>query len=238
MNKNKRQFKKKAVPFANKKVDANQNKRIEGLEKKFKKLDKEIESKTIDKSTNAIMNSEGTSLFLLNNLAQGTTSGTRVGDEIRMTSMQIRGWIQPISSELGVHLDRLLIVLDKQSNGAAPVLANVLKSVSTTVIDPYNKAYVPERFKILYDKTWTLNPKAVSVFNPSDGITSAYAPFTIPFKKTILLNKKADYGLSNNNNITDISSGSIYAFLLSTEADASATNSTCIMMSRIFYRDA
>lgn len=234
-------FKKKALPMPTKKVDYAQNKRIVTIEKKLNKLDREIESKFVDLSINAAMVSNpavGTNILLLNGLAPGTSASQRIGEDVRITSMQFRGYIQRAVTELGIQKARLIIVFDKQTNGAGPAaLSDLLTNVGNIPNQPYNKGNVPGRFKILYDKEFALNPQVWFTYVVATGVVTEYAPMIVNIKKHIQINQKADYGAGNAGTVADITKGSIYAYLLSTE-NSGGTPPTCTMTTRVFYRDA
>lgn len=95
---------------------------------------------------------------------------------------------------------------------------------------------VPNRFKILYDKSFSVNNQAVGSYNLADGATTAYAPQVKVIHKKIKIGKKANYGLGNAGTVADISTGSLYLFALSTEASG-GNPATLLGGTRMYFLD-
>lgn len=150
------------------KKDMFQDKRLDAVEKKIKKLDNEIELKYID--TASITPATVTGIQIpLNVVAAGTDQSDRLGGQITMTSVQWKLTIASLTATLTPTAYRLMIVLDRQANGGALVVsgggvggtAAVLES--TAISGPINQPYQYEtkkRFKIIYDERGVLNPGA------------------------------------------------------------------------------
>lgn len=235
-------YKKKKMPHATKRVDVAQNKKIENLEKKFKSLKEEIEVKHKDTLLSGVelvsAPVAGTNILLLNGLSQGNTNITRIGDNVKITSIQFRGRLTSAIALLGTSRPRVIIFWDKQANGAAPAATDLLdNSVITRLTDsPYNHDYI-ERFDILYDKTWVIDSNAVADFDPATGTTSTVMPKSVKINKYKKLQRKVNYGLGNAGTVADISHNSLYLMLISETATGS-NPPTAFMGIRINYRDA
>lgn len=92
---------------------------------------------------------------LLNGVAQGTDYGNRVGRRITMTSVFIRGTLKSNSTNPTAAQARILLVLDRETNGVVPAIGDVLSTVTTTGnVDLDNT----ERFTILMDQTLAVKP--------------------------------------------------------------------------------
>lgn len=97
----------------------------------------------------------------LNAIAQGDTGQTRDGDQAKLLSVQGKIWCRSgTSGQKSVW--RVLLVHDKQSDGTAPTLAEILARTATVehLTSSYNMDY-SRRFKILYDKAFELNQPGV-----------------------------------------------------------------------------
>ena len=79
-------------------------------------------------TTGEVLPGGGTSTGL-NLIAQGTTESNRVGRKCVITKILIRGHVTTASTEAN-NIIRMLLVLDKQANGAYPAYADVLTSIS------------------------------------------------------------------------------------------------------------
>ena len=115
---------------------------------------------------------------------------------------------------------RFLLVLDSQTNGAAPAITDVLTSVSTLAYPNLNNR---SRFRILLDKTVVLNASA--------------EPFSHTFEKHFLpLNIAVTYNAGNTGTVADIATNSLYFIALGTQA-AGATAGACTVASRVRFSD-
>ena len=98
--------------------------------------------------------------FLINGLVQGAGQFQRIGNKIAMKSLRIRGQIVNLSTNIQTMV-RIVIVYDKQSNGAIPNSSTVLATRDTagastnTAYSFLNMDYV-ERFTIIRDYAVTL----------------------------------------------------------------------------------
>lgn len=224
------------------KVDNAQNIAINTLERKIKKLENAPELKFIDTQVGTVFASDASTgagnILLLNGVAQGVTRITRLGDLARMTSVQIKIQASLATDELAPQSQRLILVYDKQADGAALTVANVIDGAVIGGIThrPYQLDNVPNRFKILYDKTFAINPQAVGTVTVATGVTAAYAPNTKIIHKKIKLNKKVNYGLGTAGTVADISTGSLYLLFLGTDATAGQP-ATALGGVRVYFKD-
>lgn len=107
------------------------------------------ERKTIDLAPAAYVADTTGTVTLLNGVATGDDFTDRDGRRINMKSLFITGRISPIDSNTLDTISRLIVVYDKQSNGAAPVITDVLKTAnSVDQLNLNNRA----RFQVLVDK--------------------------------------------------------------------------------------
>lgn len=118
------------------------------------------ELKTVDTSASNLAVSTTPQFVLLNGVATGTDYNTRVGRKTLLKSLYVRINFKFNSNNpvAGVAC-RLMIIQDKQSNGAVPTIANVLQTGN--YIDPINLDN-RERFNVLMDKLYTFFPASTS----------------------------------------------------------------------------
>lgn len=102
-------------------------------------------------------------------MPQGTASNRRVGQEIYLWSLEVRGysWIQnePVTDNAS-DIFRIVWVLDTQANGAAPSVTDILESA--TILSPFNDFTVPNRFSVFYDKMFIHNVEAAFTWRDFD----------------------------------------------------------------------
>jgi len=187
-------------------------------------------------------------IILLNGLTQGDTINTRDKDSARITSLHLKGTILFPSQALvdaalpaSQSIARLIIVWDKQSNGAAPIGTQLLDPLilATAPEYPYrqyNRDNVPDRFKILHDKTYTMPYGAVATTNVATGAVTAWLEPVKIINKTIRINRKTNYGLGVTGTISDIVRGSIYMFCIGESLNV-LENPTFKGGCRIYFKD-
>lgn len=149
------------------------------------------------------------SVTLLNGVATGTDFTDRIGRKIVIKSIYVRGMIQPIDNNTGNTLCRMLIVYDMQSNGAAPVITDVLKSASPAAQLNMNNR---DRFRVLIDKQW-----AVAVISDIATQATGGAPTVYSLKKYKKCNLEVLFN-GTTNAIGSIATGSIYMITVGNQA--------------------
>ncbi len=93
----------------------------------------------------------------VNLIAQGTTESTRIGRKCTIRSINWRFNLkQPTASggAAGTDTVRVLLVLDKQCNGALPAVTDVLEADN---FQSFNNLANKTRFRTLMDRTYELN---------------------------------------------------------------------------------
>lgn len=160
--------------------------------KKYKPKQKE-EWKAI--TTNLTLNQDSTgSLVLLNGCTRGGDIANREGRQINMRSVEIK--LQDfVTSGTGIDQNhRILLVLDKQPNGVAPAIADILDSASTYALRNLNNR---KRFKILWDKRLQMNASGEPF---STKLINKYKKFYI----------QTTYNAGDVGTIADIATNSLY----------------------------
>lgn len=113
-------------------------------------------------ATGQVMNSTG-NVVLLNGASRGDDIADRTGRRTKnvYVGVRARGYVTATTGTAQEH--RVLLVYDRQSNGAAPAVTDILLSASPNAFYNFNNTY---RFKILYDRKYTLG-SAVDGQGPS-----------------------------------------------------------------------
>jgi len=193
------------------------------------------EKKVIDTNsfTLAVENATG-SPALINGCIAGSQNFQRIGRKVNMKSLQIRGVLYPADLTTNAELTRMIVVYDKQANGAAPTFANVVSSqniagtvssLATDMINLDNR----DRFEIIRDKVFS--------FGFGDA-TSGFAPCPGSFEINEfirLADRPVIFNAGTAGTVGDIQSGSLYIFWISTQANA--TGSTLQASYRLRFID-
>ncbi len=151
--------------------------------KKVNKLMKSIERKRIDVSASTTINTSGI-IVPLSLTEPGTTgAGQRIGNKISLSSVLLNYSIRLNLSDDFTNI-RVMLVKDKQVNGANFVLSDLLQytSLETAITSPYDLDGAL-RFKVLYDKVHSLNAgarpnMATKTFRGLGGILARYTGST------------------------------------------------------------
>lgn len=139
-------------------------------------------------------------LVLLNGCAPGDGASSRDGRQITIQSIQMKFRIECDATGSGANASttgRFLVFVDKQSNGAAPNVGDVLDTSSTGFADALRNLNNRKRFKILMDRRYT-----VSIYSPGGIVDDFY------IKRNGLAETVFNAGTAGT--IADITSGSVY----------------------------
>ncbi len=161
-----------------------------------------VEFKLLDIfATNAVAN-DTPSVRQLSNSIQGDTNASRNGNQIKLKSLYLQGSMQFNSSATASSF-RILLVQDKQTNGAQYNTTDILQDITTqdNIVSPYNTDG-KYRFRVLYDKKFTLSSSGKQIQL---------------FKKYCKLDMHIRYD-GNAGTIADLSSNSISMIYYSSEA--------------------
>lgn len=180
------------------------------------------EKKVIDINAAAYaVEQTGTVLILANGCIAGSQNFNRIGRKISLKSLQIRGFLQPTDFSTNATLARMLVIFDKQANGAAPTFANIVTSqniagtTSSVVTDMVNLDN-RDRFEVIRDKMFVLGRSNNTATQTSD------TAFPLIVEEYIKLgNREVVYNAGTAGTVGDIQSGSLYVIWISSEANAS-----------------
>lgn len=244
-------FQKKKLPFAKRKIDDAQNKRIIKVEKKVTALARQSEVKFRDVFVNNVAVDsipDATQMILLNGIPQeddAPTPNTREGDQVRLTSLQIRGTFD-INQNVNVGtILRMIIFWDTQAKGVAPTVDDVLDAttITTYLHAPYDYESIA-RIRVIYDKLTFAHPVVQATQSDTNSAvgtantitTTLFGSVRKPFRIYKKLNKQIYMGLDDTGNVSAISAPSLYClFMSSTPAASNPPNIT--FGARVYFKD-
>lgn len=193
----KRKYSAYAKPVAkNGKIDADAlNKKLISLQKQIKTVSGVDEVRFKSTSGASTLSSTGV-IVLLNGMSEGDSEGTREGVSITLKSYTEH--LQFITAD-ATNVMRRILVWDKQTNGAAPALSDILEDSTTLPLLSPKKWENRKRFQFLKD----------DILN-----VSTYTPQLLSKLYLKLKGKKTNY-LSNVNTSAGITSGGLYLVMFS-----------------------
>lgn len=196
-----------------------------------------IEKKVFDTQMYADISNTGT-FYSLCLPVPGAAMNQRIGRKLTIKSVQFKGIIQlelssspsgSVTAEAN-HL-RMILLYDKQPNGAAPALADVLTG-GQTVNDLFNIDN-RDRFSIIKDKVWSFDPMIFDNTNFSHAWnrTTAYCKM---YKK---LNLETVFNAGTAGTVADINSGNLVVLWLCNTVAGTDKNVDIYVNSRVRYID-
>jgi len=187
----------------------------------FKSVDTQLES--------AVCSNDGITPILLNGIARGDEINQRNGREVTIKSIELRYMIESEAASGPVTSCRVMLVYDKQTNGAALTSQLVLNGTgdARTPFQPRNLEN-RKRFWILYDEMFDIGAlgQAAAVGSIPRQPRKFYRRITLP---TVF--NSGDAGT-----VADITTGSLY-LLAFTDVSAGGTEALLEGMCRVRYQD-
>lgn len=176
---------------------------------KVKRLESSTEKKNIDLLSNTTIIAAQTTAttFLLNACGQGDEVNTRSGRRTTMKKMEYRFLGNVVATTVGSSPLRLLIVYDKQPNGAAPAVTDVVVANAISSMMNLNNS---RRFKVLVDE---LIEDVTAAGGKGSWQCKGHRDFTQGGRISGL---DVEFKDTDAGDITDITTGSIYAFVWQT----------------------
>lgn len=185
------------------------------------------EKKTIDVDPAAYVSDTTGTITLLNGVAVGTDFTDRIGRKILMKSIFIRGIHLPVDDSTGNFISRLVIVYDRQANGVAPAITDVVKSINGSAQINLNNR---DRFQILFDKQYV-------TAKVSDTATQSFAGSpTVHSVKLFRRLRHETVFQGTAATVASIATGSVYMLTFSNAA--ANTGGSFSLSTRIRFADA
>lgn len=234
----------KDIENSGSKVDRIQNKQIVNLKKKVRKIERDREVKWFDYGASAVAVTEAGVNLAAGGIAFGiiqaavANENSRIGDSITTTSLLLKMQIYNDSADLEFGSPcRVVVFWDSQANGAVPSIsgtANSLMEASGVVLGhlDHRKQNTIDRFDILMDKVYNINPKTVSTFNVATGATTGLTSNAIYINKRFKLGRKIKYS-GNAGAITDLAGNNICVAVIS----AAASQTLVSYNMRLHFKD-
>lgn len=158
---------------------------------------------------------------LLNGITEGTGSFQRVGRNVWMESVRVRGYVifnfEPLYTELPVL--RFVIVYDRTPSGLQPKFQDVFQITDATGTDSTPTLFSPvalehtKRFRVLSD--WTMECPPPYMAGPLPGGITVLS-VRVPFDKYIPLKNLESQYSNTQADITAISTGGLYLYSVTT----------------------
>lgn len=156
---------------------------------------------------------------LINGIAEAVGDEGRIGRQVTLKSVEVHGWNYSTASTGTDQGHRVLVVYDKQTNGAAPAITDILETVHP--IDQREESK-RTRFIVLMDKAFSLS---------RDGVAGDSAMWKF-YKKIDLPEEFRGTAAA----VTSISMGGLYVITLGDQAAGSSAGS-CKWSATVRYTD-
>lgn len=169
---------------------------LSSLRKEKKYYDTDVVATIATTAGNLLSNS------IVAGITQGLTANTRIGKTVYPKGINLTFTLElPASNAAGSGSDvvRIIVFEDKQSNGAAATVANLLTNLA---YDSYRNLEQVKRFRFLMDQTYQLN-----ALGSADSNNNTFTPVNVLVKKNINFKKPCaiEYDASTGA-ITDLTS--------------------------------
>lgn len=193
---------------------------LKGAYKAYRYLNPE--QKYVDELLNAAAVSNTGTFKDMPAMTRGTAVSERMGDQIKMTSMYYKYNVS-LGTAATINILRLMVIIDKQPNGARPLPGDILQNTGTNLIciSPYNLAN-NKRFIILHDEQMSLVASATS-----QSITGSF------YKE---LDYHTRYNTGNTGNVADIETNNLLVYIVSNQTSVSS-QPTINIYSRLRFVD-
>lgn len=188
-----------------------------------------MEKKVVDTAQATYVCDTTGSVTLMNGMAQGTDFTQRVGRKYTNVAVQLEGQIIPADNvtQLIGNKIRVMVIYDKQPNGALPVITDVLTASTANAFMNLNNR---DRFRVLIDHNTTLGGLQE---------TATQAVAASPNVENVSVFKKVNLETicdGTGATVADIQSGSI--FLLTIGSQAAGLGHIFVAALRIRFVDA
>ncbi len=201
-----------------------------GIENKF--ADFELAATTISQAWAGGELDDGTALAV-SAVAQGDGESNRDGRKMEILSVHIKGLLRLIQQEAVGNptanaVIRLILVLDKQTNGAQLNAEDVV-TVTTVDVNAWRNLQNSQRFRILKDERFNLQTLVMTTFQVNDFSTCQQETpfeFHVVFKKPIVVNHTGTTAV-----VASIADNSIHLIGVSSNATSQIT-----YVSRVRFR--
>lgn len=179
------------------------------------------EKKAADFSGTPAVDTTG-SIVTLNGIARGDSISERIGRKVQMRSVHIRGHMQSTTTTGTAQMGRVLLVYDRQTNGAVPGITDVLDAIGST---SHRNLSTTMRFRVLMDRLYPLPDQT------GDG-----EHLQLPVNEYMKINLPVHFNNGDAGTVADITTGGLYLITLGDNA-AGVTAGTFAVKTRVRYTD-
>lgn len=199
------------------------------------------EKGSVDIQAAPVFDSTGT-FTLLNGAVPGDNTQNRHGRKISLLSVSLRGYVYAYQGGTGPSNDflRLIVFYDRQPNGAAPAVSDLLQDTAqaggttTNALANINISNA-DRFKVLRDMYWSI-PYAENVASAVTG-PRAWDVKPQSYKTFIKLGgMETHYNAGTAGTVADITTGSLYVLALGLNATVASQWKTAFS-ARVRFHD-
>lgn len=171
------------------------------------------ERKFSDRDVSGYQVSSAGQFSLLHVPTLGSDFTNRIGRKTNPKSLYIRGKLEitktasVATATVGSTLNRLIILLDNQPNGAVPAVTDLLSSASpSSQLNPNNR----DRFRIIKDKVYALDACVIENIGPN--VENSWNRTIIPIKIFKKLKFETIFNSQDDATIASINTGALYMF--------------------------
>lgn len=199
----------------------------------------DTELKVFDIAVGSLAANTTGSIALLCAPIPGAAINERIGRKITLKSFFVRGCVfadqsRPMATGANTssQLARMMLVWDETPNGVTPAITDILTQATSQSQLNIN---FRDRFRILWDKTWALDPITMST-TATQSVASAGRSL-YPVKKWKKLNHEMIFNAGIAGTIADVVSGALFLVTIGMNG-AGADDGTFSVSTRIRYSDA
>jgi len=210
---------------------------IKRIDRRVKKLESGVE---IKERTGTVIDDVcpgGGALHFLSGVTQGAGDDQRLGMDISITSLSF-GIRIDTNENSGQFYDmvRVCIIKDKMPQGAFPAIAEIFDTAGSpppNLINAFPNWAKRKRFKILYDRNFTVGFPLITEETSSTVVGTGYPPFKFTRHTLKMHLKSRTNGTTNSINVAE--SNHLYLFVCS--SDNATPYPTIKFNSRIKFKD-
>lgn len=196
------------------------------------------EKKVIDLGVAGFAADTTGTVTLLNSCDEGSGPSARVGRVISMRSVQMRGSVRPVDTMvtgancIDVSYVRVLIVYDRQPNGAAPTVANILSASNPA---SFQNLDFRDRFKVISDEHFIVGPRVMdTTATQAIAVEGGVSGRVINLYKDLQGLKTVFDGTGGG--IADINTGALFQVTIGSQAAGVGAN--VVVATRVRFTDS
>lgn len=186
------------------------------------------EVKSLDVPLGTLLCNTTAAFAAVNLIRIGSTFCNRIGRKIQMKSLEIRGQMIPIRTVAATDYVRVMVIYDRQTNGALPAIADILQDTDQAAANTTNSSSgmnLNNRDRFIMLRDWKLclpgftdTAGQISTLGPVDPVSPTFNIKAYIKLKGLVTQFKSDSAPAV---IGDIASGGLYIVTFGANASAS-----------------